>query len=42
MNVRLVSYSSPALTFVNEGMSNDNVLDLIAYCARVSNPSIIK
>ena len=39
MNVRLVSYSKPTLTFVNEGMSNDNVLDLIAYCARVSNPS---
>ena len=39
MNVRLVSYSKPTLNFVNEGMSNDNVLDLIAYCARVSNPS---
>lgn len=39
MNVRLVSYSRPTLNFVNEGMSNDNVLDLIAYCARVSNPS---
>ena len=39
MNVRLVSYTKPTLTFVNEGMSNDNVLDLIAYCARVSNPS---
>jgi len=39
MNVRLVSYSKPTLNFVSEGMSNDNVLDLVAYCARVSNPS---
>ncbi len=39
MNVRLVSYSRPTLNFVTEGMSNDNVLDLIAYCARISNPS---
>ena len=39
MNVRLVSYSKPTLNFVNEGMSNDNILDLVAYCARVSNPS---
>ena len=40
MNVRLVSYSSPLLNFVNEGMSNDNVLDLIAYCARVATQAI--
>ena len=39
MIVRLVSYSKPTLNFVNEGMSNDNILDLVAYCARVSNPS---
>ncbi len=37
--VRLVSYSKPTLEFVNEGISNDDVLDLVAYCARVSNPS---
>jgi len=37
--VRLVSYSRPTLEFVNEGISNDDVLDLVAYCARVSNPS---
>lgn len=39
MNVKLVSYSKPTLEFVNEGISNDNLLDLVAYCARVSNPS---
>lgn len=39
MKVRLVSYSKPTLEFVNEGISNDNVLDLVAFCARVSNPS---
>jgi len=37
MNVRLVSYSQPAEDFENEGLNN--VQDLIAYCARVSNPS---
>ena len=37
--VRLVSYSKPTLEFVNVGISNDDVLDLVAYCARVSNPS---
>jgi thymidylate synthase (FAD) len=39
MKVRLVSYSKPTLEFVNEGISNDDVLDLVAFCARVSNPS---
>jgi len=39
MAVRLVSYSKPTLEFVNEGISNDNLLDLVAFCARVSNPS---
>ena len=34
MKVRLVSYSQPADI---EGL--DNVQDLIAFCARVSNPS---
>jgi len=37
--VKLVSYSRPTLAFVNEGISNDDVLDLVAFCARVSNPS---
>ena len=37
--VRLVSYSRPTLAFVNEGISTDDVLDLVAFCARVSNPS---
>lgn len=39
MAVRLVSYSRPTLSFQNEGISGDNMLDLVAYCARVSNPS---
>jgi thymidylate synthase (FAD) len=37
MAVRLVSYSKPTEAFVNEGISD--VQELIAYCARVSNPS---
>jgi thymidylate synthase (FAD) len=39
MNIKLVSYSKPTLEFVNEGISNDNLLDLVAFCARVSNPA---
>lgn len=39
MNVRLVSYTKPTDEFVNEGMSENNLLDLVAFCARVSNPS---
>jgi len=39
MAVRLVSYTKPTEEFVKEGMSNDDLLDLVAYCARVSNPS---
>jgi thymidylate synthase (FAD) len=39
MAVRLVSYSKPTLEFISEGISNDNLLDLVAFCARVSNPS---
>jgi len=35
--VRMVSYSMPAKEYVEEGL--ENVQDLIAYCARVSNPS---
>lgn len=36
-SVRLVSYSTPTPEFAQEGI--ENVQDLIAYCARVSNPS---
>jgi thymidylate synthase (FAD) len=36
MNVKLVSYSQPTEEFANEGI--DNVQELIAFCARVSNP----
>ena len=39
MAVRLVSYTTPTEEFNNEGMSNTDLLDLVAYCARVSNPS---
>ena len=37
--IKLVSYSRPTLEYVNEGISNDDMLDLVAFCARVSNPS---
>lgn len=37
MNVRLLSYSKPTEDFYSEGI--ENAQDLIAYCARVSNPS---
>jgi thymidylate synthase (FAD) len=37
MKVRLVSYSRPSQEFLTEGLTD--VQDLIAYCARVSNPS---
>jgi len=37
MNVKLVSYSKPADNFEAEGI--ENAQDLIAFCARVSNPS---
>jgi len=37
MNIKLVSYSQPAEEFKNEGIND--VQDLIAFCARVSNPS---
>lgn len=35
--VRLVSYSTPTKEFANEGI--EDLQDLIAFCARVSNPS---
>ncbi len=37
MNVRLLSYSQPTTEFSNLGI--DDAQELIAYCARVSNPS---
>jgi thymidylate synthase (FAD) len=37
MYVKLISYSSPGDDLLNEGMND--VQDLIAYCARVSNPA---
>ena len=39
MAVRLVSHTKPTEEFVQEGMGNDDLLDLVAFCARVSNPS---
>jgi thymidylate synthase (FAD) len=36
-SARLVSYSQPSEEFKKEGL--DDVMDLVAYCARVSNPS---
>jgi len=37
MNVKLVSYSQPTVEFKSLGL--EDAQDLIAYCARVSNPS---
>jgi thymidylate synthase (FAD) len=37
MNVSLLSYSQPTADFANQGI--DDAQELIAYCARVSNPS---
>ena len=37
MKVRLVSYSTPTKEFFDDGISN--VQELVAFCARVSNPS---
>ena len=37
MKVNLVSYSKPTVEFQQEGI--ENIQDLIAFCARVSNPS---
>jgi len=37
MKVKLVSYSTPTEEFLNEGI--DNGQELVAFCARVSNPS---
>lgn len=37
MKVRLVSYSQPTQEFADQGI--DSAQELVAYCARVSNPS---
>lgn len=37
MNVKLLSFSQPTEEFANQGI--DDAQELIAYCARVSNPS---
>jgi len=37
MNVKLVSYSKPSQEFIDDGITNAQ--ELIAFCARVSNPS---
>ena len=37
MTVKLVSYSKPSEDFLEEGL--ENAQDLIAFCARVSNPA---
>ena len=37
MQVKLVSYTQPTEEFTNEGL--ENVQDLIAFCAKVSNPA---
>lgn len=39
MKVKLISHSKLAEGFEHEWQSNPNLLDLIAYCARVSNPN---
>jgi thymidylate synthase (FAD) len=36
VNVKLISYSQPSQELINQDL--DDVQDLIAYCARVSNP----
>lgn len=38
MKVRLIGYTQPTQEFKEE-MGSDDIKDLIAYCARVSNPS---
>jgi len=37
MKVKLISYSTPSEELISEGL--DNMQELIAFCARVSNPS---
>lgn len=39
MTVKLISYTQPSDELINEWSKNPDLLDLVAYCARVSNPS---
>ena len=39
MAVRLVSYTKASKEFVEEGIKDNDLLDLVAFCARVSNPA---
>ena len=39
MNVKLISYTQPSEEFAREWKNNPDLLDLVSYCARVSNPS---
>ncbi len=39
MAVRLVSYTTPTEEFIKEGIADNDLLDLVAFCARVSNPA---
>jgi thymidylate synthase (FAD) len=39
MNVKLISYTQPTEEFAREWENNPDLLDLVSYCARVSNPS---
>jgi len=39
MNVKLISYTQPTEEFALEWRNNPDLLDLVSYCARVSNPS---
>ncbi len=39
MAIRLVSYTKPTPEFVEYGIADNDLLDLVAYCARVSNPA---
>jgi thymidylate synthase (FAD) len=39
MKVKLISYSEPSGDMLDEFKSAPDLLDLVAYCARVSNPS---
>ena len=36
---RLVSYSKVSEEFIKEGIKDNDLLDLVAFCARVSNPA---
>jgi len=39
MNAKLISYTQPTEEFAQEWKNNPDLLELVAYCARVSNPS---